>query len=97
MSIGSKVLVVHYEELKADVFGQITRILRFMNVPVNQKVIQCLADFPQKSLARSSTFKVTKDMLNKDIIPVFDAFIENMRAELVRHGHADIPLNLYDL
>ncbi|XP_071946552.1 sialate:O-sulfotransferase 2-like [Antedon mediterranea] len=63
--------VVHYEHLKADIYGELKKIVQFLKLPVNENRLLCVASDPVGKFKRPPAPK------NKQL--EFDPFTEDMR------------------
>ncbi len=53
----NKLLIVHYERLKEDTLAELRRILSFLQIPVNEDRLECIAKYPQLKFRRKSHSK----------------------------------------
>lgn len=99
VSISSRLLVIHYEDLLADPVPAMRRMVRFYGVPEDrlEPRLGCIPHviFYANKRPAGSKFRLSKDMFDEDIAAKVDAAIIRLNALLLRHGHDPLPLDKY--
>lgn len=89
-----QLLVVHYERLKEDPLPELRRILRFLQLPVDEKRLDCIVKYPQAKFRRKS--RSTEAGIPP--LPVREAVDRAIRyADFIirRSGNPALPLDSY--
>ena len=101
--LGSRVAVVHYEDLLKDdavLRSEIKRLLEYFDIPYDESRLRCLNGKPAKfnGIKRpKSNFELTADHFREDVRATIDSYAQRLSLLLRQFGHKDLPMDKYDL
>ncbi len=93
LSIGSDLLVVHYEDLKTDLRGQVVRILEDLDMPVDDLRVNCSLTMPHDKVKRKA--RNLEDPFNDELRELIEASISRIQDMLRFRNFPLLPVEKY--
>ena len=91
-----EVLVVHYEEVVDDKMAEVERILRFLNLDIDRRRMECLK-YANLDFYRRNTPKLRNNPYTEQLSNIIKKNIDSVNNILVRFGHRGIPYSKYKM
>ncbi|XP_043208849.1 WSC domain-containing protein 1-like isoform X2 [Amphibalanus amphitrite] len=93
---GNRVLVVHYEHLKSDPVGQLRRMLKFLNWPIDEERLKCVQEDADGVAHRHPPhFPADVEPFPDDVREIVEHGVGYVNQLLRRRGHPPLPLDRY--
>ncbi len=93
LSVGSDVLVVHYEDLKTDLRGQVVRILENLEMPVDDLRVNCSLTMPHDKVKRKS--RDLEDPYDDELRDIIERAIDRIQEMLKFRYFSLLPVEKY--
>ncbi|XP_036210032.1 WSC domain-containing protein 2 isoform X3 [Myotis myotis] len=95
LKFGKKVLVVHFEDLKQDLFVQLGRMVRLLGVAVREDRLLCVESQKDGNFKRSGLRKLEYDPYTADMRRTIQAYIKLVDAALKGRNLTGVPDDYY--
>uniref|UniRef100_I3MXP1 WSC domain containing 2 n=1 Tax=Ictidomys tridecemlineatus TaxID=43179 RepID=I3MXP1_ICTTR len=95
LKFGKKVLVVHFEDLKQDLFVQLGRMVRLLGVAVREDRLLCVESQKDGNFKRSGLRKLEFDPYTADMQRSISAYIKMVDAALKGRNLTGVPDDYY--
>ncbi|GAB5579126.1 WSC domain-containing protein 2 isoform X1 [Panthera pardus] len=95
LKFGKKVLVVHFEDLKRDLFVQLGRMVSLLGVAVREDRLLCVESQKDGNFKRSGLRKLEYDPYTADMQKVISAYIKMVDAALKGRNLTGVPDDYY--
>ncbi|XP_058995650.1 sialate:O-sulfotransferase 2 isoform X2 [Mustela nigripes] len=95
LKFGKKVLVVHFEDLKQDLFVQLGRMVSLLGVAVREDRLLCVESQKDGNFKRSGLRKLEYDPYTADMQKVISAYIKMVDAALKGRNLTGVPDDYY--
>ncbi|XP_047418562.1 WSC domain-containing protein 2 isoform X1 [Sciurus carolinensis] len=95
LKFGKKVLVVHFEDLKQDLFVQLGRMVRLLGVAVREDRLLCVESQKDGNFKRSGLRKLEYDPYTADMRRSISAYIKTVDAALRGRNLTGVPDDYY--
>nr|XP_021531215.1 WSC domain-containing protein 2 isoform X2 [Aotus nancymaae] len=95
LKFGKKVLVVHFEDLKQDLFVQLGRMVSLLGVAVREDRLLCVESQKDGNFKRSGLRKLEYDPYTADMQKTISAYIKMVDAALKGRNLTGVPDDYY--
>ncbi|XP_008002765.1 sialate:O-sulfotransferase 2 isoform X3 [Chlorocebus sabaeus] len=95
LKFGKKVLVVHFEDLKQDLFVQLGRMVNLLGVAVREDRLLCVESQKDGNFKRSGLRKLEYDPYTADMQKTISAYIKMVDAALKGRNLTGVPDDYY--
>ncbi|XP_063470446.1 sialate:O-sulfotransferase 2 isoform X2 [Symphalangus syndactylus] len=95
LKFGKKVLVVHFEDLKQDLFVQLGRMVSLLGVAVREDRLLCVESQKDGNFKRSGLRKLEYDPYTEDMQKTISAYIKMVDAALKGRNLTGVPDDYY--
>lgn len=95
LKFGKKVLVVHFEDLKQDLFVQLGRMVGLLGVAVREDRLLCVESQKDGNFKRSGLRKLEYDPYTADMQKAISAYIKMVDAALKGRNLTGVPDDYY--
>ncbi|MBV95537.1 WSC domain-containing protein 2, partial [Eschrichtius robustus] len=95
LKFGKKVLVVHFEDLKQDLFVQLGRMVGLLGVAVREDRLLCVESQKDGNFKRSGLRKLEYDPYTADMQKTISAYIKTVDAALKGRNLTGVPEDYY--
>lgn len=95
LKFGKKVLVVHFEDLKRDLFVQLGRMVRLLGVAAREDRLLCVESQKDGNFKRSGLRKLEFDPYTADMRKTIRAYIKLVDAALKGRNLTGVPDDYY--
>ncbi|KAM9056308.1 sialate:O-sulfotransferase 2 isoform 1-T1 [Megaptera novaeangliae] len=95
LKFGKKVLVVHFEDLKQDLFVQLGRMVGLLGVAVREDRLLCVESQKDGNFKRSGLRKLEYDPYTTDMQKTISAYIKTVDAALKGRNLTGVPEDYY--
>ncbi|XP_045314180.1 WSC domain-containing protein 2 isoform X2 [Leopardus geoffroyi] len=95
LKFGKKVLVVHFEDLKRDLFVQLGRMVSLLGVAVREDRLLCVESQKDGNFKRSGLRKLEYDPYTADMQKVISAYIKMVDTALKGRNLTGVPDDYY--
>lgn len=95
LKFGKKVLVVHFEDLKRDLFVQLGRMVGLLGVAVREDRLLCVESQKDGNFKRSGLRKLEYDPYTADMQRTISAYIKTVDAALRGRNLTGVPDDYY--
>uniref|UniRef100_A0A2K5LX26 WSC domain containing 2 n=2 Tax=Cercopithecinae TaxID=9528 RepID=A0A2K5LX26_CERAT len=95
LKFGKKVLVVHFEDLKQDLFIQLGRMVNLLGVAVREDRLLCVESQKDGNFKRSGLRKLEYDPYTADMQKTISAYIKMVDAALKGRNLTGVPDDYY--
>ena len=95
LRFGKKVLVVHFEDLKRDLFVQLGRMVGLLGVAVREDRLLCVEGQKDGNFKRSGLRKLEYDPYTADMQRAISAYIKTVDAALRGRNLTGVPDDYY--
>ncbi|XP_022406471.1 WSC domain-containing protein 2 isoform X3 [Delphinapterus leucas] len=95
LKFGKKVLVVHFEDLKQDLFVQLGRMVGLLGVAVREDRLLCVESQKDGNFKRSGLRKLEYDPYTVDMQKTISAYIKTVDAALKGRNLTGVPDDYY--
>ncbi|NXC89769.1 WSCD2 protein, partial [Cercotrichas coryphoeus] len=95
LRFGRKVLVVHFEDLKRDLFAQLQRMVALLGVPACQDRLLCVEGQKDGNFKRSGLRKLEYDPYTPEMRKTIGAYIRTVDAALKLRNLSGVPEDYY--
>ncbi|KAK2102532.1 WSC domain-containing protein 2 [Saguinus oedipus] len=95
LKFGKKVLVVHFEDLKQDLFVQLGRMVSLLGVAVREDRLLCVESQKDGNFKRSGLRKLEYDPYTTDMQNAISAYIKMVDAALKGRNLTGVPDDYY--
>ncbi|ELW63827.1 WSC domain-containing protein 2 [Tupaia chinensis] len=95
LKFGKKVLVVHFEDLKQDLFVQLGRMVSLLGVAVREDRLLCVESQKDGNFKRSGLRKLEYDPYTADMQKTISAYIKMVDAALRGRNLTGVPADYY--
>ncbi|XP_054366450.1 sialate:O-sulfotransferase 2 isoform X2 [Mirounga angustirostris] len=95
LKFGKKVLVVHFEDLKQELFVQLGRMVSLLGVAVREDRLLCVEGQKDGNFKRSGLRKLEYDPYTADMHKVISAYIKMVDAALKGRNLTGVPNDYY--
>lgn len=91
LKFGKKVLVVHFEDLRQDLFVQLGRMIRLLGVAVREDRLLCVEGQKDGNFKRSGLRKLEYDPYTGDMQKAISTYIKMVDAALKARNLTGVP------
>jgi len=92
----TKVLVVHYENVKADILAEMRKILAFFDMPINEERLQCLLKHKDGLFHREPSKMPEVVPFSTEMRQALDTLIDHIDLKILKKRRYDrMPTHLY--
>ncbi|XP_044142831.1 WSC domain-containing protein 1-like isoform X2 [Bufo gargarizans] len=91
LQYGKKLLVVHYEDLKKEIIGNLNEMVSFLGVPVNKDRLLCVENNKDGNFKRIGSNQTVVDPFTQEMKNTIDGYIRTVDKALKARNFTGLP------